>query len=219
MFEVDLKVDQLEVLGMKAVLHVDAESGYADRVEVVDGPNYNQPEQALPEETTIDQEVIAHLHELVVRAALIGLKRYRNVYRTCDESWFKIIDHLNSVTCKSVRSKDFVVLKSTQEGGVYEYPVHFSIDSIFEESLVISWFCEAPLSPAAFEVVLEVHDFDSAVYPPPLKVSKIFEFAGNERSAEIHNLVSGKWYKVNLRAIGGPWCEPINVATRKAYGK
>jgi hypothetical protein len=220
MISLDLKVGQLEELGMKAVVHVDAETGYAERVEVVDGPTYSLPEQqqVLPEETSIDSNVVEHLHKLVVKAALIGLKRYRNIQRTCDESWLRIVDHLNSVASKSVRCKDFVVLKTSQSAG-FEYPVHFSVDSIFEESVVLSWFCESPLSPAAFEALLEVHDFESAEYPPPLRVAKVLEFAGNERSAEIQNMIAGKWYKVNFRAIGGQWCEPINVVTKKAYAK
>ena len=219
MVVVDLHIKQVEDLCMKSLVHVDLETGYAERVEICDGPTYKGPEQ-LEDELQIDSRALDCIYDIVCRACLMGMKRYRNITRTCDEPWFKIIEHLSNVANKSIKAGTFVVLhKKDAELAAFDYPVHVSVDSIHEDSVTISWFCESPLSPAAFEVILEEHDFESSIYPPPLKVIRNVELPGNERSAEIDALISNKWYKLSFRAIGGSWCEPVNVITRKTYGK
>jgi len=204
---IDLKVNLLEEVGLKAIVHVDEETGYAERVEIVDGPTTVVPEP--PE--GIDPRVIAHMQDVVHRSSLIGMKRFRNIFRTNDDSWLKIIDHLNNVTFKALRSTNFQVLKNDF---AFDSRVHFTVDSIFPESILLSWFCETPRNPPAFEAKLEVHDFDSPEYPPPLKVERQLEFLGEERSAEIQDLIPAKWYRVSFRAVGGEWCPPVNVVTK-----
>jgi hypothetical protein len=218
MLKVDLGIKQLDSIGIKAVVNVDYETGYAEGVEVVDGPTYKAEE--IPEEAVIDTAALDQIRDMVLRACLIGMKRYRNILRTSDESWLKVLEHLNSVTGKSLRAKSFVIIKHHSEDAGFDYPVKFSVDSIFEDSIVISWFCEGPCSPLAFEANLEVHDFESPIYPPPLVVDQSCEFSGVERSAEIQNLIPGKWYRVKFRAVGGQWCEPpVDIVTKKAYAK
>lgn len=220
MVVLDLHVKHVEEIGMKSLVHVDIETGYAERVEICDGPSYKGPDQVIDDDLVIDSRVLDCIYDLVSRACLIGMKRYRNITRTCDEPWYKIIEHLSNVANKSFKSGTFIVIhKKDAALAAYDYPVHVSIDSILEESVIISWFCESPLSPPAFELILEDHDFESSVYPPPLKVVRVMELPGNERSAEIDNLTSSKWYRLSFRAIGGPWCEPVNVITKKTYGK
>ena len=216
----DLHVKQIETLGMKAFVHVDESTGYAERVEISDGPTCNIPEPQIQDDVILDGSAIDAMHALVLRACLIGMKRFRNILRTCDESWLKIIDHLNTCATKSFRTQTFIVLKSNDELiESYDFPVHCAIDSIFDDSFVITWFCESPVSPPAFELLLEDHDFDSTVYPPPLKTVKTLEFPGNERSAEVGGLLPSKWYRVTFRAIGGAWCPPETVITKKTCTK